>query len=126
MEGMEGTEGLGVMGPLAGIIGLVIVVFFVVCWWKIFTKAGQPGWAIIIPFYNLYVMLKIAGKPGWWLVLFFIPLVNFVIMILMVVGIAQNFGKGTGFILGLIFLSIIFIPILAFGESTYVGTTSTA
>jgi hypothetical protein len=125
-EGMEGMEGLAVIGPVAGIIALVIAVFFVVCWWKIFTKAGQPGWAILIPFYNIYVMLKIAGKPGWWLVLFFVPLVNFVIMILMIVGIAQSFGKGTGFILGLIFLTIIFIPILAFGESKYVGATSTA
>lgn len=126
MEGMEGTEGLAVIGPLAGIIGLVIAIFFIVCWWKIFTKAGQPGWACLIPFYNLYVMLKIAGKPGWWLILFFIPLVNFIIIILMIVGIAQNFGKGTGFILGLIFLSIIFIPILAFGESKYVGASSAA
>jgi hypothetical protein len=125
MEGMEGTEGLAAMGTLAGIIGLVIGIFFVVCWWKIFTKAGKPGWAILIPFYNLYMMLKVAGKPGWWLILFFIPLVNFIILILMIVGLAQNFGKGTGFILGLIFLSIIFIPILAFGDSKYVGASST-
>ena len=98
-------------------IQLVIIIFMIAAIWKVFTKAGQPGWASLIPFYNLYVLLKIAGKPGWWLVLFLIPIVNFVAMILMVVGLAQNFGKGTGFILGLIFLSIIFIPILAFGDS---------
>jgi hypothetical protein len=94
--------------------------------WKIFTKAGQPGWAILIPFYNIYIMLKIAGKPGWWLILLLIPLVNFIIMILMIVGIAQNFGKGTGFILGLIFLTPIFIPILALGDATYTGGTVSA
>jgi hypothetical protein len=109
---------------VSGIIGLAIVIFFVVVWWKIFRKAGQPGWAILIPFYNLYVMLKVAGKPGWWLILFLIPIVNFIIGILMIVGLAQNFGKGTGFVLGLIFLGVIFLPILAFGSATYQGSTA--
>ncbi len=112
---------VALVGTVGGIIGVVVAILMVVCWWKIFKKAGQPGWAILIPFYNIYVMLKIAGKPGWWLVLLLIPLVNFIIMILMVVGLAQNFGKGTGFILGLIFLSVIFIPILAFGDARFVG-----
>jgi hypothetical protein len=111
-------------GSAAGIIGLLLAIFMAVCWWKIFTKAGKPGWAILIPFYNIYVMLKIAGKPGWWLILLLIPFVNFIIMILMVVGLAQNFGKGTGFILGLIFLSVIFIPILAFGDARYIGEST--
>ena len=109
---------------VSGVIALAIVIFFVVVWWKIFRKAGQPGWAILIPFYNLYVMLKVAGKPGWWLILFFIPIVNFIIGILMVVGIAQNFGKGVGFAIGIIFLGIIFLPILAFGSATYQGSTA--
>lgn len=108
----------------SGVIGLAIVIFIIIVWWKIFTKAGRPGWAILIPFYNLYMMLKIAGKPGWWLILLIIPIVNFVIMILMVIGLAQNFGKGTGFVLGLIFLSIIFLPILAFGDAQYVGSST--
>jgi len=98
---------------------LVLVVFMIVTLWKIFTKAGKPGWASLIPFYNLIVMLNIAGKPGWWLLLCFIPIVNIVIMILMVVGIATNFGKGGGFVVGMILLPIIFYPILAFGSAQY-------
>ena len=108
----------------SGVIGLAIVIFFVVVWWKIFTKAGRPGWAILIPFYNLYMMIKVAGKPGWWLILFFIPIVNFIIFILMALGIAQNFGKGAGFAVGIILLGIIFLPILAFGSAQYVGSSA--
>lgn len=119
--GMETGAGPGIAGL---IIGLAIAIFFVIVWWKIFTKAGQPGWAILIPFYNLYVMLKVAGKPGWWLILFFIPIVNFIIFILMALGIAQNFGKGAGFAVGIILLGIIFLPILAFGSATYQGSTA--
>ena len=61
--------------------------------WKVFTKAGQPGWAILIPFYNTYVLLKIVGRPGWWLVLMFIPLVNIVIAIIVAIDLAKSFGK---------------------------------
>ena len=60
-----------------------------------------------------------AGKPGWWLILLFIPIVNIVISILAIAGLAKNFGKGVGFILGLIFLPIIFFPILGFGSAKY-------
>jgi hypothetical protein len=112
------------VATVAGIIGVLLALLFIICWWKIFTKAGKPGWAVLIPFYNFYLMLQIAGKPGWWLVLLFIPIVNAVIAILMIIGLAQNFGKGTGFILGLIFLGIIFIPILAFGDSRYIGEST--
>lgn len=101
------------------IIELALILFMVVTMWKIFTKAGKPGWACLIPFYNIVVLLNIAGKPGWWLLLFFIPVVNFVIGILMLAGLAANFGKGGGFVVGLIFLPIIFYPILAFGSAQY-------
>ena len=73
----------------------------------------------MIPIYNIYLMLKIAGKPGWWLLLFFIPFVNFVIAIIALVGFAKNFGKGGAFAVGLIFLPIVFYPILAFGDAQY-------
>ena len=89
--------------------------------WKVFAKAGQPGWACIIPFFNIYIMLQVAGKPGWWLILFFIPLVNFIMAILTLVGMAANFGKGVGYVLGLLFLPIIFWPMLAFGDAEYAG-----
>jgi hypothetical protein len=89
--------------------------------WKVFTKAGQPGWAVLIPIYNIYVTLKTAGKPGWWLILAFIPIANVVVAILIPIGIVNDFGKGAGFGLGLLFLGFIFYPILAFGDAQYQG-----
>ena len=105
--------------PVGGLIGLLVAVIMVVSMWKIFTKAGEPGWASIIPFYNAYVMCKIAGKPGWWFLLLLIPLVNIVIAILIVAGVARGFGKGIGYMLGMIFLPFIFYPLLAFSDDTY-------
>jgi hypothetical protein len=107
--------------PLSGLIGAILAVFFIVVMWKIFTKAGQYGWAAIIPFYNWYVLLKIAGRPGWWLILFFIPFVNLIMYIVVAVDVAKNFGKGGGFAVGMILLPFIFFPILAFGSATYQG-----
>ncbi|HTB79876.1 MAG TPA: DUF5684 domain-containing protein [Opitutaceae bacterium] len=106
------------------LIELAIAAFLIVSLWKVFTKAGQPGWASIIPVYNAYILLKIAGRPGWWLLLYFIPLVNFVIAIIVSIDVAKAFGKGGGFGLGLALLSFIFYPILAFGDAAYAGTAS--
>ena len=103
------------------VIELAVIAFMLAAMWKVFTKAGKPGWACLIPIYNAYVLLQIAGKPGWWLVLMFIPVVNLVIAILTIVGLAKNFGKGGGFAAGLILLPFVFYPILGFGESTYVA-----
>ncbi len=109
------------LGAGSIIFFLVIAAFFIACYWRIFTKAGQPGWASLIPFYNLYVMLQIVGRPGWWLILMLIPCVNIVVMILIYLDMARVFGKSTGFAIGLILLSVVFIPILAFGDAEYVG-----
>ncbi len=76
--------------------------------WIIFTKADHPGWASLIPFYNLYVVLKIVGRPGWWLILFFIPFVNIIVAIIVAIDMSKSFGHGGGFALGLIFLGPIF------------------
>lgn len=103
------------------LIMFAVLIFFIAAVWKVFTKAGQPGWACIIPIYNLYVFTQIAGKPGWWVLLFFIPVVGLVITIIILVEVARNFGQGTGFALGLFFLPIIFYPILGFGSATYGG-----
>ena len=100
---------------------LAIAVLIIAGFWKVFTKAGQPGWAAIIPIYNAYILLKIAGKPAWWLLLFLIPLVNLIIAILVAIEVAKAFGKGTGFAMGLVFLGFIFYPILGFGDATYRG-----
>lgn len=100
------------MSIFAGIVGI----FLIVSLWKIFTKAGKPGWACLIPIYNLVVLLEIVKKPVWWVILLLIPIVNFVILIILYIELAKAFGQGTGFGLGIIFLSIIFIPLLAFGK----------
>lgn len=108
-------------GALGGVIGLLIAIILIIAMWKVFTKAGQPGWAAIIPIYNLYVLCKVAGRPGWWLLLMLIPFVNFIIGIILCIDIAKNFGKGAGFGVGLAFLGFIFFPILGFGSATYEG-----
>jgi hypothetical protein len=112
-------ESAGIFGAFTTLVLLAFVLLIIASWWRIFTKAGWPGWAAIIPIYNAYVYLKIAGKPGWWLLLYFIPLVNVIIAIVVAVSFAERFGKGVGFALGLIFLGFIFYPILAFGEARY-------
>ena len=109
----------GECNPLCVLISLAILVITIVGMWKMFVKAGKPGWGCIIPFFNLYLMIKIAGRPGWYLILFFIPLVNIIVGIVIVVDIARNFGKGIGFVFGLIFLGFIFYPILGFGSAVY-------
>ena len=103
------------------VVGLALTVLVIVSMWKVFAKAGKPGWGAIIPIYNVHLLLKIAGKPGWWLVLYFIPLVNIVIAIIACIGVAENFGKSAGFGVGLAFLGIVFFPILGFGDAQYVG-----
>lgn len=103
------------------IILLIVCIFAIVCMWKIFTKAGRPGWASLIPIYNMYVYFDIAWGNGLFFLLTFVPFVNFVVAIIQNVKLAQVFGKGGGFAVGLIFLPIIFLPILAFGSSTYRG-----
>ena len=108
--------------PVVWIIYLAIIVLMIAAYWKIFTKAGKPGWAVIIPIYNIIVLLKIIGKPLWWIILLFIPLVNIWFSIVMVHSLSKSFGRGVGFTLGLIFLGIIFYPILGFGDDKYLGT----
>lgn len=113
MEGEIGYWGL--------MIWLSIMIAVIGGSWKVFEKAGQPGWAILIPFYNIYVMLQIVGRPGWWLLLLFIPFVNAIILILVYIDLAHSFGKSSAFGLGLFFLGVIFLPILGFGDAEYEG-----
>jgi len=106
------------------LIELAILIVVLAGIWKVFTKAGQPGWAALIPIYNVYILTKIVGKPAWWLFLLFIPVVNIVISIILAIELAKAFGKGAGFGVGLAFLGIIFYPILGFGDATYQGPVS--
>ncbi len=97
----------------------LVGVFSIVCLWKVFVKAGKPGWASIVPIYNVLTELEIIGRPWWWLLLMLVPLVNIVIGIIILFDLAKVFGKGTGFGFGLLFLSVIFMAILAFGDAKY-------
>ncbi len=106
-------------GRVSTVISLAILVAEIAGIWKVFQKAGLPGWGVLIPFYNAYLLLKVAGRPGWWLILFFIPLVNVIIWIVVSLDIAKNFGKGTLFGLGLCFLGFIFYPVLGFSDDHY-------
>jgi len=105
---------------------LALVVLMIVSMWKILTKAQKPGWAILIPIYNILVLLEIVGKPWWWLLLMLIPLVNIVFAIWMVNLLSKSFGHSEGFTIGLILLPIIFYPILGFGDSKYIGPAGKA
>jgi uncharacterized membrane protein YhaH (DUF805 family) len=108
-------------GLLFWIFWLAFTILIIAACWKIFTKAGKPGWAAIIPIYNWYILCKIVGRPGWWIILLLIPFINFIIGIILCVDLAKSFGKGVGFGIGLILLGIIFFPILGFGSAQYQG-----
>lgn len=100
---------------------LAIGVLTLIAWWKLFVKAGKPGWAAIVPFYNTYCMYDITFGNGWLFLLTFVPCVNFVILIMMQFKLAKAYGQSTGFGFGLLFLNTIFVLILGFGKSEYIG-----
>lgn len=100
------------------VIFMAILIFLVASVWKIFVKAGEPGWACLIPIYNLYIFLKIVGRPWWWILLAFIPVISLVLLITPF-DLAKRFDKGIGFGLGLLLLGFIFYPILGFGDAEY-------
>jgi hypothetical protein len=104
------------------VVGLILAVVFVIALWRVFQKANQPGWAAIIPFYNIYVMVKIAGRPGWWVILYLIPLVNVITHLVVAIDTAKAFGKsGTFGFFGLWLFSFIGYLILGFGDAKYQG-----
>lgn len=122
MDEVDGGAEVAMAGGLfSSMISLALIILIIVAWWKVFSKAGKPGWASIIPFYNLFVLLDIAGKPWWWFFLFFVPCLNIVFTILLMISVAKSFGKSALFGIGLTFLGFIFFPILAFGDAEYVG-----
>ena len=111
------------MGTLCGFIGfmiwLAIVVSIIAGFWKVFEKAGKPGWAALIPIYNVIVLIDIAGKPLWWIILMFIPFVNLIVVIIVQLSIAKNFGKSVGYGIGLFLLPVVFYPLLGFSDAVY-------
>jgi len=125
-----GAGGLGALLAVGGpmmIVALALAVVLIIGLWKVYVKAGQPGWAVLIPFYNVYILLKIAGRPGWWLVLCLIPLVNIVIALMVAIDVAKAFGQSAVFGVVLLFLlSGIGYLVLGFGNYKYVGPATAA
>jgi hypothetical protein len=109
------------VGIIEIVFELAILGFLIASYWMVYTKAGQPGWAVIVPFYNVYVLLKIVGRPGWWLAMFFVPVANVVFAIIVMIDLAKAFGKGGGFAVLLILLPFVGMPILAWSGARYVG-----
>ena len=133
---MDGMEGLAGIMATAGIFGLIIAAIILISFWRIFTKAGRPGWEGIIPIYNMYILItQIIGKPVKWfyfvlggIILSMIPILGVLVSIALLVvliiiynDLSKVFGQGVGFTVGLILLSIVFFPILAFGPAEYKG-----
>lgn len=109
------------MGLLA-LFCLAIAIIGVAGQWKTFEKANQPGWACIIPIYNIYIMTKIGGKPSYWVLLMLIPVANFIFAVWLINMISKSFGKDEGFTIGLLLLGIVFWPILGFSNDIkYLG-----
>ena len=118
------TSGGSSFSPVALIISLAIAAVVIVAMWKVFTKAGRPGWAAIVPIYNELQMLSIVGRPWWWIFLSLIPVVNIVVGIIILNDLAKSFGKGVGMTLLLLFLPVIGYPILGFGDAKYQGPSA--
>jgi hypothetical protein len=124
---LQDDSGL-VAGGLMAMIGSMMLVFlgiavlFIIGGWKVFAKAGQPGWAVIIPIFNIYILLKIIGRPAWWILLCLIPLVNIAIAVIISIDLAKSFGQGAAFGLVLLFLlGGIGYLVLGFGNYRYLG-----
>lgn len=109
------------MSPATVAVSWIVTIICIIAMWKMFQKAGAPGWAAIVPFYNVYVLFKLTWGSGWKFLLLLIPVANIVISIMTVFKLAKAYGKGTGFGFGLLFLAPIFYCILGFGKAQYVG-----
>jgi hypothetical protein len=125
----------GILGFFAAfwVILLIFAALIIVAMWRIFTKAGKPGWAAIVPIYNVIVLLQIINRPLWWVLSLFagvIPviggLVAFFFSLVMAIDLAKSFGKNVGFGVLLALVPVVGYPMLAFGNAQYVGGAGNA
>ena|SRR5579883_683624 len=126
-DNFAGAAAAGGLLAMTGVMMLVMLAFAVVMiigFWKVFEKAGQPGWAAIVPLYNVYILLKIVGRPAWWLLLMMIPFVNFVIALIVAFDVAKSFGQSGAF--GILLVFGIGYLVLGFGNYRYLGPANTA
>lgn len=129
MENYDASSA-GFAAEIMAIIGAIMIPLIIV-WvitiigqWKVYEKAGKPGWACIIPIYNVIVLLEIVGKPIWWIFLFLIPCVNIIFLVWTMNLVSKSFGQSEGFTVGLLLLGFVFWPILGFGDSKYLGPSA--
>ena len=118
---IDSIPGGGVIFALTLYFSIAFSLFMITASWVVFVKADQPGWACLLPIYNVILLLRIAGKPWWWFFLYMVPVVGVVISIIHMIALAEAFGKGAGYGIGLFFLGFIFLPLLAFGDAEYSG-----
>jgi hypothetical protein len=116
-----GGAAAGIGSLLFGCFGLLLVVVIVAGYWKVFAKAGKPGWACLVPIYNVIVLAQIVGREVLWIILALIPCTAPIAVIVMSIDLAKSFGKDTVYGLGLAFLPFIFFPLLGFGDAAYRG-----
>ena len=116
----------GSVSPVVIVIYVAVIALIIAGQWAIFAKAGQPGWAAIIPIYNTIVLLRVAGRPWWWLLLTLIPFVNFIVLIIVYMDLAKAFGGGCGLALGFALLPFVMFPVIGFGSARYTNPRSPA
>ncbi len=122
---LTSSESVGILGFFAGLwlLWLAYIVFSIIAGWKIFEKAEEEGWKILIPFYNTYTLFRIAGRNGWGFLLMLIPIVNLFVALMIAIDLAKHYGKSTMFgVIALFLFQPIGMLILGFGDSKYVGT----
>jgi hypothetical protein len=121
-SGNSATLPMVVSGLVANaLVALAAYVVFVTGGWRVFQKADRPGWWSIIPIWNAIVLLQITGRSGWWVLGYAVPLLNLFVHVRWAIEMAQSYGRGTGFAIGLVFLEPLFLVILGFGDARYVG-----
>lgn len=116
-------------GALAGLLSCCCPLFFILVFtlpqlagmWKTFEKAGKPGWAAIVPIYNVMVMAEIGGKDATYGLLCLIPVAGIVFLALILIELCKAFGKEAGYAVGMLFLPFIFWPLLGFSDAKYIG-----
>jgi hypothetical protein len=99
-------------------LGFTIILVFLgwLCYWPVFERANQPGWAAFVPIYNMVVLCRIANKSRWWVLPACIPYLGIFLQIPLLIAVARSFGRGRAFGVGMALLPFVFVPILAFRE----------
>jgi hypothetical protein len=114
----------GAMSSTMMLFILAVVVLMIAATWRVYERAGEPGWAVLVPIFNIYILCKVARMSPWWMLAVIIPIVNIIFAFATSFGVAKRFGKGAGYGLGLALLPFIFWPLLAWGDAQPVAQTA--